>query len=54
MFNPTKSGKANFLGEGELVDDIVSGRIDLSSIKQDQLPEFLQTMLLEAQQAHLA
>jgi len=37
-FNASDSGRDNFLGKGELIDDVASGRIDLSSIDQDQLP----------------
>jgi len=48
-FNASKSGAANFLGEGELVDEVSSGRVDLSSIDKDQLPEPLQAMAPEEQ-----
>lgn len=50
-FNASKSGGANFLGEGELVDEVISGRVDLSSIDQNQLPEPMKAMSPEAQQA---
>ena len=50
-FNASKSGAANFLGEGELVDEVSSGRVDLSSIDKDQLPEPLQALAPEAQAA---
>jgi len=50
-FNASKSGAANFLGEGELVDEVTSGRVDLSSIDKDKLPEPLQAMAPEAQAA---
>jgi uncharacterized protein YegL len=43
-FNASKSGAANFLGEGELVDEVSSGRVDLSSIDKDKLPEPMQAM----------
>ena len=43
-FNASASGKTNFLGEGELVDAVTSGRVDLKSIKKDQLPEPMQAM----------
>ena len=49
-FNASKSGGANFLGEGELVDEVISGRVDLSRIDQDQLPEPMKAMSPEAQQ----
>jgi Mg-chelatase subunit ChlD/cell division protein FtsB len=50
-FNASKSGDANFLGEKELVDDVTSGRVDLSSIDRDKLPKPLQAMVPEEQQA---
>ena len=50
-FNVSKSGDANFLGEGELVDEVSSGRVDLSSIDRDKLPEPMQTMAPEEQAA---
>lgn len=50
-FNVSKSGAANFLGEGELVDEVSSGRVDLSSIDKDQLPEPMQAMAPEEQAA---
>ena len=43
-FNASKSGKANLLGENELVEDVVSGRVDLSKMDKDQLPEPLQSL----------
>lgn len=50
-FNASKSGKANFLGESELVDDVISGRVDLDSIKKDFLPAPMQAMSPTAQKA---
>ena len=50
-FNASKSGSANFLGESELVNDVSSGRVDLSSIDRDELPEPLQVMAPEEQAA---
>jgi hypothetical protein len=52
-FNASASGKANFLGQGELVDDVVSGRVALSSIERDQLPAPMQAMAAEDQKALL-
>lgn len=43
-FNASKSGKTNLLGENELVDDIATGRVELSKIDKDQLPEPLQSL----------
>jgi uncharacterized protein YegL len=50
-FNASKSGAANFLGEGELVDEVSSGRVDLSSIDRDKLPKPMQAMAPEEQAA---
>ena len=48
-FNASKSGKKNFLGEGELANDVSSGRVDLDSIKKDDLPATMQTMPIDEQ-----
>jgi len=50
-FNVSGSGAVNFLGEGELVDDVASGRVELSRIDRDKLPEPMQAMAPAAQQA---
>jgi hypothetical protein len=49
VFNSSAGGKANLLGEGELVDDIASGRVDLSSIDSELLPEPMKAMAPEEQ-----
>ncbi len=46
-FNATSSGESNFLGEGELVDAITSGRLELDDIEKDDLPASLQTLAPE-------
>ncbi|MCP4876379.1 MAG: VWA domain-containing protein [Gammaproteobacteria bacterium] len=43
-FNATTSGKANLLGDDELVDAITSGRIELQEIDKKNLPASLQAM----------
>ena len=43
-FNSTASGKANLLGESELVDAISSGRVELKDIDEENLPASLQAM----------
>jgi len=43
-FNASASGKANFLGENELIDAVSSGRVKLSSLPKKSLPESLQAM----------
>lgn len=49
-FNAAASGKNNFLGEGELVDAISSGRVDLSSIANEDLPASIQAMTPKKQE----
>jgi hypothetical protein len=48
-FNATVSGKANLLGESELVDAISSGRVELDEIEEENLPASLQAMAPEEQ-----
>jgi len=43
-FNATRSGKDNLLGEGELVDEVTSGRVDIDSLEPDLLPAPMQAM----------
>lgn len=52
-FNSSTSGKANFLGEGELVEAITSGRVDLSNIEKNELPEPMQAMSPKAQEEYV-
>ena len=51
VFNSSKSGENNFLGEGELIDDIATGRVKLSDIDKDQLPASMQAMAPTQQKA---
>ena len=50
-FNSTASGKANFLGNSELVDAVTSGRVDLDEIEQEDLPASLQALAPAQQKA---
>ncbi|MEJ2456373.1 MAG: VWA domain-containing protein [Candidatus Thiodiazotropha sp.] len=50
-FNATESGATNLLGEGELVEDISSGRVDLESLEPETLPAPLQAMSPQEQKA---
>lgn len=50
-FNASPGGAASFLGDGELVADVASGRVDLSKIDNSMLPESLQPMAPAEQQA---
>jgi hypothetical protein len=53
-YNTSVAGSTNFLGKGELVDDIIGGRVDLSEIDADALPESLASLPAPAQQALIA
>lgn len=48
-YNATASGKANFLGDGELVEAVTSGKISLDEINSEQMPESMQAMTPEEQ-----
>jgi Mg-chelatase subunit ChlD len=50
-FNASPAGKANFVGEKELIDDVVSGRVDLSALDETALPASLQAMAPAEQKA---
>jgi hypothetical protein len=50
-FNVSTSGASNFLGDGELIDDVTSGRVELSSIDTDALPAPMQAMAPAEQEA---
>lgn len=50
MFNASKSGKKNQIGDGDLVEDITSGRTDLSSVAEENLPELIRAMPAAEQQ----
>jgi Mg-chelatase subunit ChlD len=50
-FNTSTSGDKNFLGEGELVDDVASGRVLLEEIVVTALPAPLQAMSPAEQEA---
>lgn len=48
-YNATASGESNFLGKGELVDAISSGRVALDDIDKDDMPASLQALAPEEQ-----
>jgi uncharacterized protein YegL len=50
-FNASKSGKSNLLGDGELVEDVTSGRVELDSLAPETLPSPLQTLSPQEQKA---
>jgi hypothetical protein len=49
-FNASESGKINFRGDAELVNDVASGLVDLASIDKDELPAPLQALAPEEQE----
>jgi Mg-chelatase subunit ChlD len=49
-FNASASGAANMAGDGELVADVASGRVDLKKLEAEKLPEPLQALSPEARQ----
>ena len=53
-FNASEGGESNFLGEGELVEDVAKGRVDLSDIDRDMLPQPMQSMAPADLEAHVA
>jgi hypothetical protein len=50
-FNASASGAANLLGDKELVEDVKSGKVDLSRIERDKLPASLQALPAPARKA---
>ncbi|MGK2927202.1 MAG: vWA domain-containing protein [Lysobacterales bacterium] len=54
VFNAGEGGRANMLGEKELVDAIVTGEVSLEEIDKDALPEELKPMAPAAQAEHVA
>jgi hypothetical protein len=53
VFNLATGGKA-IQGSGDLVEDLLSGQVDLAKITREQLPPLMQSMSLEEQKAYLA
>ena len=51
VFNVSESGETNLFGDAELVEDVASGRVDLSSIAPDELPEPMQSLAPAEQEA---
>jgi hypothetical protein len=43
-FNAAPAGTANLAGEGDLVEDVAAGRVDLSTVEAEKLPETLRAM----------
>ena len=54
VFNAAVGGRANLLGENELVDAVARGEVELDEIKPEALPEALKPMAPAEQQAYVA
>ena len=54
VFNAAVGGRANLLGENELVDAVASGNIELDDLDMAALPEALKPMAPAEQQAYVA
>lgn len=50
-FNVSPSGKANLVGDNDLVEDVVSGGVALEEIEAERLPEPMQAMSADERQA---
>jgi Mg-chelatase subunit ChlD len=53
VFNASAGGRANLLGENELVAAVASGSVDLNKIEKDSLPEVLKPMAPAKQEVYL-
>lgn len=54
VFNASVGGRANLLGENELVAAVESGTVDLEKLEEDTLPEALKPMSPAAQAAYVS
>lgn len=54
VFNAGEGGRANMLGEKELVDAVVTGAVSLEELDKDALPEELRPMAPAEQADHVA
>ncbi len=54
VFNAAVGGRANLLGENELVDAVASGDVKLDELEADALPEMLKPMAPAEQAAYVA
>lgn len=53
VFNSSAGGRANLLGEGDLVEDLATGQTELSDLDKDRLPASLKALSPEKQQAFI-
>ena len=54
VFNASAGGRANLLGDNELIAAVESGTVDLNTLEEDALPEALKPMAPEEQLAYVA
>ena len=54
VFNAAVGGRANLLGDNELVDAVTSGVVDLNELDEAEMPEALKPMAPAEQQAYVA
>ncbi len=54
VFNASAGGRANLLGDNELVAAFASGEVKLDELEEDALPAALQAMAPEEQEAYVA
>lgn len=54
VFNGSKAGELNFLGDQELANDIKDGRVKLDDVKEDHLPQNMRSMSPEERQGYVA
>jgi len=53
-FNASESGKANAFGDGELIEEVVSGRVDVDALAPSLLPEPMQALAPAEVKAEIA
>lgn len=51
VFNSSESGKRNFAGEADLIEDITSGKTRLADVEKEALPASISALPAEQQQA---
>jgi hypothetical protein len=54
VFNASVGGRANLLGDNELVDAVASGTVELDDIAQEDLPEAMKPMAPAEQKVYVA
>ncbi len=52
-FNTSASGRANFVGDSELLDDVLAGEVAVADIKEEELPVALKSMPKDKREVHV-